>query len=52
MAGVVLSEEKLQERKEQAQEMEMIWNENDEMTRMCLKGCIATANALAGRCRE
>ena len=30
----------------------VVLNENDEMTRMFLKGCIATANALAGRCRE
>lgn len=43
-----MTTDKVKERLEQAREMEIIWNENDELTRMFLKGCIATANALAG----
>ena len=41
--------EKEKERLEQGKEMELIWNESDEMTRMFLKGCIVTASALAGK---
>ena len=49
MGNTILIEEKSKERLEQAKEMELIWNESDELTRMFLRGCIVTANALAGK---
>lgn len=45
-----LTSEKTKQRLEQANEMDQIWNDNSELVRMYLKGCIATANALAGKC--
>lgn len=47
MEKLILTKEKTEERLEQAEEMEKIWNKSDEMTRMFLRGCIFTANALA-----
>lgn len=44
---MALIKEKAKERLAQAEEMEDIWNKSDEMTRMFLRGCIFTANALA-----
>lgn len=42
-------EERAKERIPQVKEMETIWETADKETRAYLKGCMATAQALAGR---
>lgn len=42
-------EEKIKERMPQAKEMVSIWDVVDDETRAYLKGCISTAQALAGK---
>lgn len=49
MSNVNLTPEKIKKRLEQAGEMEQIWDGNSELAKAFLKGCIATANALAGK---
>lgn len=46
---VELSTESIQERLMQAEEMSQIWDKSPEAVQMYLKGCMATAAALAGR---
>lgn len=42
-------EERIKDRIPQAKEMEAIWETADNETRAYLRGCMATAQALAGR---
>lgn len=44
-----ITKEKIKDRLPQAREMEVIWEHADDITRAYLKGCIATAQALAGK---
>ena len=46
---VEFSPEVIQERLIQAEEMSQIWDKSPEAVQMYLKGCMATAAALAGR---
>lgn len=46
---VELSPDAIQERLMQAEEMSQIWDESPEAVQMYLKGCMATAAALAGQ---
>lgn len=46
---VELSPEAIQERLMQAEEMSQIWDKSPEAVQMYLKGCMATAAALAGQ---
>lgn len=46
---VVLSSDSIQERLMQAEEMSQIWDKSPEAVQMYLKGCMATAAALAGQ---
>lgn len=39
----------IQERLNQAEEMSQIWDKSSEAVQMYLKGCMATATALAGQ---
>jgi len=49
---VDLSSDAIQERLMQAEEMSHIWDRSPEAVQMYLKGCMATAAALAGQiCR-
>lgn len=43
-----LTQEKFKKRMEQAEEMNAIWEKNNEIAQAYLKGCISTAMALAG----
>lgn len=44
-----ITQEKIKERLPQAREMDLIWEHADEVTRAYLRGCIMTAQALAGK---
>ncbi len=46
---VELSPEAIQERLMQAEDMSQIWDNSPEAVQMYLKGCMATAAALAGQ---
>lgn len=46
---VDLSSDSIQERLMQAEEMSQIWDKSPEAVQMYLKGCMATAAALAGQ---
>lgn len=46
---VELSPDAIQERLIQAEEMSQIWDKSSEAVQMYLKGCMATAAALAGQ---
>lgn len=46
---VELSPDAIQERLIQAEEMSQIWDKSPEAVQMYLRGCIATAAALAGQ---
>lgn len=46
---VDLNSENIQERLMQAEEMSQIWDKSPEAVQMYLKGCMATAAALAGQ---
>nr|WP_314460668.1 hypothetical protein [uncultured Clostridium sp.] len=46
---IELSSDVIQERLMQAEEMSQIWDKSPEAVQMYLKGCMATAAALAGR---
>lgn len=51
-AAIILTEiesEVIQERLMQAEEMSQIWDKSPEAVQMYLKGCMATAAALAGQ---
>ena len=48
-AYVDLNSENIQERLMQAEEMSQIWDKSPEAVQMYLKGCMATAAALAGQ---
>jgi hypothetical protein len=43
-----LSEEKFEERMQQAEEMAKIWENNNEIVQAYLRGCISTATAILG----
>ncbi|RFZ79880.1 hypothetical protein DS742_05310 [Lacrimispora amygdalina] len=44
-----ISPDSIQERLTQAEEMSQIWDKSPEAVQMYLKGCMATAAALAGQ---
>lgn len=44
-----ITQEKIEERLRQAREMNFVWENADEVTRAYLRGCIVTAQALAGK---
>lgn len=46
---IELSPDTIQERLMQAEEMSQIWDKSSEAVQMYLKGCMATAAALAGQ---
>lgn len=48
MARIALTPEQLEKRLQQANEMNEIWDNNADPVQMYLKGCMNTANALAG----
>lgn len=48
MARIALTPEQQEKRLQQANEMNEIWDDNADPVKMYLKGCMNTANALAG----